>query len=326
MRTALSAVAILLLAASGALAENFRTVIAGELTVDVAEEAGVAVELGYVDSALIRLKGDFRFLKGVELELQAPQAALRQRGSIAFSLYRKTTPTPVLGIGDYSAERVAFAPLPAKLQTIYQIPTRQDHGLKASPYVSIPTDTIGPAEFPLLFRLQPVMKGLSEDLMSAKFKLVARPILTDQGAIRILLKYPEQLKDKPLTVLVNDTPLDNPSQPLLLKEGEHSLTVVSEFYRNESRTFMVERAKELQLTVELRDPTPLVLVEAPEGATVLFDDKDLPPSHDPFPVTPGEHRITFKVGDYTISRPITVIKGRSYRVGLSIDVSITEVP
>ncbi len=318
--------ALTLLVSVNLMAESFRSVVAGSLIVSVKEPEGSSIDLSYVDSVVLGVSGDVRFIKGLELEIQAPPSLLRQRGSMAFSLYRKLTPEPVSGIGDYTAERIAFSLLPGKLQSVYQIPTRKEHGLRSSPYVSIVTTPIGLSDFPLLFRLQPVMKGLSEDLETGKFRLIARPVLSDEGALNLTLRYPEQLKDRPLTVLVDDEVIVDHQKPLILKEGEHAISIVSEDYRNESRTFVVERAKETDLTIELRDTTPLVRIEAPEGVTVLFDEEEVLVPDEAFPTTPGEHKVTFKVSDYTVSKPILVIKGRSYRVGLSIDVSVTEAP
>jgi hypothetical protein len=108
----------------------------------------------------------------------------------------------------------------------------------------------------------PVIKGLPEELESLQFQLFAKPILSDEGALRVAFKYPEKLKDKPFTLLVDDAVVEDHGKDLLLKQGEHVLTVISDHYRNENRRFVVERAKILDLPIELQDPTPMIVIEA----------------------------------------------------------------
>lgn len=314
-------ISLMIVGASGA--ETFRTIIAGKIDISPDNPEGSSLTLSFVDSALIRLEGDRRFLRGVELDLRVPQQYFKYRGSVAAAFYAPIRQEPAAGVADLNAERVGFELVPNKLQTVFHLPTRQNHGLKASPYASIPSGVLLPGSFPVLFRLLPVIKGLPEELESLRFQLHARPILSDEGALKLSLRFPEKLKDKPFTVLVDDAVVD-PARELLLIHGEHSLAVLSDDYRNESRRFVVERAKTLELTIELQDPTPLVRIEAPENARVFFDDQPVADPRNPFPAEPGEHTVRFVVGDYSVVKPITVRKGRTYRVALSVDVSVDE--
>jgi hypothetical protein len=44
----------------------------------------------------------------------------------------------------------------------------------------------------------------------------------------------------------------------------------------------------------------------------------------PRAVEPGVHEVRFQVSDYSIIRPITVQKGKTYKIALSVDVNISE--
>ncbi|MFA6504557.1 MAG: hypothetical protein WCT14_00580 [Treponemataceae bacterium] len=319
-----SAVIFSLLIVAAAGGETFRTIVAGKLTVSSDAPEGSTLSLSYIDSALIALEGDRRFLRGIELEIRVPQPFLKYRGSLAASFYAPVKTIPAEGVADLTLERIGFAILPNKLQAIFLLPVKKQHGLKASPYVSIPTSVIPPASFPALFRLMPVIKGLPEEIETFHFQLHAKPILTEEGALRIVLKYPEKLKDKPLTVLMDDTVVSDPTKELLLGTGEHVLSIVSDFYRNENRRFLVERAKSMELVIELQDPTPVVSVEAPENAKVFFNGSVIADPRKPFNVDPGEHEVRFVIGDYAVVKPISVRKGRTYKIALSIDVAIDE--
>ena len=305
-------------------AESFRALIAGTHKVSLSQPEGVTVPLSYVSSSLIQIEGDTRFFRGIQLELTAPQSYLSYRGSLAVALYGDLNPTPNVGIADLECRRLGFDPLPAKIQTVYQVPLRADHGLKTTPYVMVLTGVIDPSSFPLLFRLMPVIKGISDEMENMVFTLNVKPILSDEGALRLSFRYPENLPDKPLIVLIDDKVIENPEEERLLKEGEHHLVILSGDYRNQSSLFVVERAKTLELAVELQDPAPLLIFEYPENANVYLDDVFLPNPISPLPVEPGSHEVRFQVGDYTIIRSLTVQKGKTYRLALSVDVNISE--
>jgi hypothetical protein len=196
--------------------------------------------------------------------------------------------------------------------------------LKNSPYATVPTGIVPPLSFPLIFRLMPVIKGISEEMENMTFTLLVKPILGDEGAVKISFRFPEQLPGRAFTVLIDDKVIEKPGEERLLKEGEHDLVVLSEDYRNQSRRFMVERAKVMDLSVELQDPTPLIFFEYPEGAKIFLDDISVSNPQSLQPVEPGFHEVRFQVSDYSIIRPITVQKGKTYKVALSVDVDILE--
>jgi len=303
--------------------ESLRALIAGTHKLSLTETEGVTVPLSYVSSSLIQIEGDTRFFRGIQLELTAPQNFLAHRGSLAAALYGNLDHTPGIGTADLECRRLGNDPLPAKIQIIYQIPLKAEHGLRSSPYATVLTGIVDPSSFPLLFRLMPVIKGISDDIEEMVFNLTAKSILSDEGALRLSFRYPENLLNKPMTILIDDEVIENPGEERLLKEGEHHLVILSDDYRNQSSRFVVERAKVLDLVVELQDTTPLLIFEYPEETKVYVDNVFLTNPRNPYPVEPGSHEVSFKISDYTIVRPLTVQKGRTYRVALSVDVNIS---
>jgi hypothetical protein len=305
-------------------AESLRVLVAGVNEVSLNSLGGTTVPLSYTSSALILLKGDTRFFRGIQLELTAPQGWLAYRGSLAAAVYGDLDKTPEPGVADLEGRQRSFEPLANKIQNIFQIPLRQGHGLKSSPYAAVPTGIVPPPSFPLLFRLMPVIKGISEEMENMTFNLLAKPILSDEGAVKISIRFPEQLPGRAFTVLIDDKVIEKPGEERLLKEGEHDLVVLSEDYRNQSRRFLVERAKVLDLAVELQDPTPLIVFEYPEGAMIFLDNTPVSDPQALQPLEPGIHEVRFQVSDYSIIRSITVQKGKTYKVALSVDVDISE--
>jgi hypothetical protein len=170
----------------------------------------------------------------------------------------------------------------------------------------------------------PVIKGISRELETMVFQLTVKPILSDEGAIRLRIRYPEQLAERPVTILIDDRVIENTREERLLKEGEHNLVVLSDDYRDQNRRFVVERAKIIDLQVELQDTTPLIYFEYPENALIFLDNVPVANPGTPQPVEAGLHEVRFQVSDYSVIRPVTVEKGKTYCVALSVDVNITE--
>lgn len=170
----------------------------------------------------------------------------------------------------------------------------------------------------------PIGKGLDEEFESMRFTLTVRPILSDEGAVRIIPRYPGNLQNRPFTLLIDDVVIERPQEERLLREGEHTLVVLSNDYRNENRVFVVERGKIIDLTINLQDPTPLIIFEAPGNARIYFDNRLIDPLSGPIPATPGIHEVLFQLADYAIIKSLTVQKGKTYRVAMAVDVTISE--
>lgn len=305
-------------------AESIRALIAGKSEITLDNPAGVSIPLSYNGSVIITLNQEVHFFRGIELELTAPQSYLAYYGSLAIALYANLDRIPDTGIADVEGQQISFEPIPNKIQTIYQIPLRASHGLRTTPYVSVPTGIIPPSSFPILFRIMPVIKGLHEDIESMVFNLHTKPILSNEGAVKIIPRYPEQLPGKPFILLIDDVVVERPEENQLLKEGEHNLVILSEDYRNESRRFLVERGKVLNVLVELQDPTPIIIFEAPESALIYVDNELLTNPLRPYPAEPGRHEVKFQMSDYAIIKPLTVQKGKTYKVALTVDITISE--
>jgi hypothetical protein len=324
MKIRLSILAFLFFLAMQTRGEPLRVLVAGSLELTHENPSGISVPLGYNGSAVLLLREDARFFRGIELELSAPRAWLANQGSLAAAAYADLDRMPPLGISDINGRRILFEPIPNKLQTVYQIPLRPAHGLKTTPYATVLSAVIPPGSYPVLFRILPVIKGLSEEMEAMIFHLSAKPILSDEGAVRISFRYPEQLQGRPFTVLIDDTVIDRPGEERLLKEGEHHLVILSDDYRNENRRFLIERARVLDLAIVLQDPTPLIIFEAPENARIFLDNAPVPGSSEPVPVEPGVHEVRFQVSDYAIIKTLTVQRGKTYRAALTVDVNIAE--
>ncbi len=315
-----------------AFGEELRTIIAGIATLSPEASEGSRFSIGYNDAVAIVMPKASPFIHGVEIEVKAPQASLAMPGALAYELWRRVDPAPDKNRFGYEGSRILTQPLPARAGFVVQIPLRKDHGLKSSPYATVIPVVAEPKDFPLLFKLFPVTKGLPSELETAQFQIRIRPLLTDEGAFRLVLKYPEGAERAPVAVSIDDKRLSDQRQlegkdPIVLKSGSHFLRVASDAYRDESRSFAIEQGRTLELLVELQDTAPLVVIEAPDSAQVSLDGQKLDHTGKPsFNVEPGEHSVGCRIGDYVVTRKFTAYRGKTYRIVLAVELQVQESP
>jgi hypothetical protein len=308
-------------AAYALAAEDLRVQVAGDLASDGQE----AARMVYAEGAVVRLPEDLEFVDGIELDLKIPKAAQAIKGAFLLIVYKRVSPVPDKSNVSYQAERVSMQVIPARVSQVYQVPIRADHGIKASPY-SIILPLVQPKDFPIVVRLMPAVKGISEELEKAAFGLSARQIPREEASLELSYAWGEGLgQDTPVSVWIDDREQPGPGQAFILKPGNHTLRVSGSAVRDEFRSFTLVRGQRLALEIALEDVTPRLILEYPERTQVELDGKRLSQDQGvPAAISPGEHVIAFLVGDYTIQRKLTVKRGKTYRVSLAIDARVEE--
>jgi len=306
-------------------ATELRALIGGIATVSAENSEGVGLSIGYDESVALLMPKDSPFVQGVEIEIKSPRAAIAVPGGFAYELWQRVDPEPDMKRFSYRGERIIMQALPARAGYTIQIPIRADHSIKMSPYATLIPFVVEREDFPFLFKLVPISKGLSAEAEASKFRIRVRPLLTDDGALSLRLRYPEgQAERFPVTVTIDDRKVD-PSAPILLKAGSYRLGLASEAYRDESRVVVVEQGKTLELAVELQDTRPVLSIEAPDSAIVSIDGRKVAETERAaLSLEPGEHSATCRIGDYTLTRKFTVARSKPYKLVLDIDLRVEE--
>jgi hypothetical protein len=111
---------------------------------------------------------------------------------------------------------------------------------------------------------------------------------------------------------------------IILPTGQHHLSIVSDVYRSEVRTIVIEQAQTTKLDVLLKDVTPLVEVVAPEGIQVFLDSDELHNWQEPFNVSEGNHLLRFVLGGYEKIQSFEAFNGKTYKFSLNLDVNLVE--
>ncbi len=321
----MSAGLLLFLSINASAADSFRVRSMAVISVDSQKSEAQTVELGYNDAVGILFPKNTTFLKGVEIEIKIPQDILAFRNTMAYGVYRQVQPLPSQATIDYQGEQVTLQPLPSRLSFVLQIPLQKNHNLKTGPYSTVLPTIYDASKGPLLFRLLPIMKGLPENIETLTFSVKIKPILTEEGGFQLKILYPQE-GAKPVSVRIDELLISNPEAMAVLPSGIHHLSIVSDDFRNEVRMFTVESAKVTELSVTMQDTVPRLYLVAPQNARIFLDNLPVENLKEGFIIEPGEHTVQFKIGDYELTKQITVEKGKDYTVSMLIDINVTVSP
>lgn len=291
------------------------------------ETGEIQCSLGINDAVEIRLPQDTTFIQGIEVEVKIPEVISRYQGSVAYSLYTGITPSPSSDKIDYSGSRENIDTLPGRLSMNLTIPTTKTHTIKTSPYTNIQPVIYSNSDS-IFIRFQLVMKGIPESFDQENLVLIAKPIYTDKGIIQVETIYPFDAESnpikKPYSIIIDEQPVTMEQKGVILDTGMHHLSIVSDFYRNETRTFTIEQAKVTNIQIQLRDIAPTLQILAPKDTIIFLDEMPLENPKEPFIIMQGEHTIKMQLSDYEITKTIQATNGRSYTVNLTLDLEIEE--
>lgn len=282
----------------------------------------VSTQSGIFDGIAIKLPQDKTFITGIEISIKVPQTVAAWRDTVAYMFYGSLSPVPDSARIDYQGEKLSVDTIPGRLSHTVYVPLTRKFNVKSTPYAKT-LDVIPSAQGGTVFmRFTLAMKGAPETLESAVLEVSARPVLSDEGYFTLDIQKPEG-KDGDYSVYIDDTPATD-TEKAVLKDGEHRLSITSEAFRNEVRTFIVEQAKLTRIKVELRGIEPLIRIVSPENAAITLDGESVEPSNGPFEVSSGAHIVKFVIGDYEIVKTVNAVNGRSYTVRLEVDATVTE--
>ena len=305
-------------------AETFRVskVKTVNLTNDFTTEKNAT--LGINESLAIFLPEDKTFLQGLEIKMEIPSAIASWPDCVACSIYNNISPKPSESKIDYSGTRFFVSTLPGRLSWILQIPLTKNNTIKSNNYTSKTEVLTNIKNDSVFLRFQSIMKGIPSEILKSSIQISVKPILIDKGYLTLSLVSNQEENLQPCTLDVDDNLVEiTDATKVLLDTGIHNVTLISDFYRTEVRTVRVDQAKTTDLLIELKSVEPTLLILAPEGTLVFFDEPCNTIGTE-FVISEGEHKIKFTVGDYEILRTINVIKGKSYKANFSLDLDITE--
>lgn len=304
-------------------AESFRVRKAHVISLENETNEVSAGECNIYDAVAVYLPEDKTFIEGIEIKMVIPETIASWKNSVAATVYDKICPEPKSNQIDYSGTRIFVSTIPGKLSWVLQVPLKKENSIKENNY-STKIDNFPSAQATNLFvKFQPVMKGIPEEVLNSYITVSARPIFSDKGRLKLNLTG-EDTSLENLTVFIDDNPV-NLKKDIILKTGMHNISIISENYRNEMRTFVIDQAKTTNLDIILRGVEPSLVIEAPEGVSMWLDGIDCTNQNGKeFIITEGEHTVKFTIGSYEVVRSINAVKGKTYKASLDVDLSISE--
>jgi hypothetical protein len=264
------------------------------------------------------------FLRGFILEVVSPASILQFRQSFLLTLYGNISPDPASDSEVFTGRKLLSIPFPTAKKTFIDLPLESAEGWKAAgPGSTRPENPPGEKDFPLLLVIDPVMKGIPSSVASAEFEIVITPVLKDLGALELNLETAADSGE--VYFLIDGKDIGGPETRHYLKPGVHSLEVKSDTYLPFRQSFGVEQARVTVLDIELQPARSFVQFQAPEGAAVFFDGEELnTASIEKIETEPGEHVVLVRIGDYSVSKRISVQGGKTYKVSLFFDILIDD--
>ncbi|MFW5786059.1 MAG: hypothetical protein ACOCYC_02335 [bacterium] len=308
-------------------AETVRGSLAGVL--EVGDEDGTeSIEFRPEGVVGLRLSPGLRFLEGVQLELSIPQAAREVAGGLGLYVYAAPTAPLDGSVQTREGRRLFFLPLPARSRVLIQVPLTEEHDFRRTADVHV-ASPVAPDSFPLVAQIVPVMKGLPGRAATARFEISAKPLIRNIGGVRIFLIHPDgtlisDMREHDISATLDGEPMENLDSELTLLPGLHRVQIASGTFENESLTFGVERGRVTELRIELQRPRSAIEVEAPDAAELFVDGERIGEGSGTLTLPPGEHTVVFRVGDYTVSRKLTIEPKQDYEISLTLDILITE--
>lgn len=306
-------------------AEDFRVTKLHTVNISKNGTSFPVEELGLNDGIAILLPKEMEYIDGLEIKFEIPEEVALQKSACEFSLYDKLTPVPKDGQIDYSGNKIFRGVLPGKLSWIVQIPFTSQNNLKSNQYTTKIGQIPDLSEKYLFVRLHPLLNPLPAEIAESSISVTVKPIYSNKGKLTLNLKCPDENIES-CTIYVDDYAynMNALSKGIYLDSGIHSISVISEFYRTEVRKIRIDNSKETEISIIMKSIEPTVIVTAPGGVKVYIDDELCTNIGKETVISEGNHRIHFSLGDYEIIRNITIIKGKSYKINVSVDLQVQE--
>lgn len=301
-------------------AESFRAGKVCTLSVSAAGTVN-SITAGVNDCIIVELPDDMTFVEGLELNFKLPTEIASKKESVSWAFYDGIFPSPAQGNLEYSGIKMLSGTFGGSYSLNMKIPLKDGVHLKKDNYSYIAKSVPAISDGKIFLRIHPSPKFSEADFTSTQIKVSGKAIHANMGKLSIEATYPKG-EHNPYTVFVDGSSADG--ENLLLPPGIHTVSLVSDHYRNEQRTVTIEQGKHHVLRIELKSVTPVIRISAPEGTKVYMDGNFIQNVSTPIEVSQGDHNIRFVFGNYETVKGISVLNGCNYTVSVILDATISE--
>ncbi|MFP4331481.1 MAG: hypothetical protein ACLFP6_12255 [Spirochaetaceae bacterium] len=326
----LSIILLLLLLPLCGFAEEFRGDPKTVVEVDPADREGVTTPLAIGEVLFISQDDPHAFLEGVELEVRPPTAALAEAFAVSITIHHSKAPFPGPGVRVLSGDLLLQEELRPVQRFFYRFPVSNGVSFRRQADTRVLADTVSLSEErPVTIGFWPRMKGLPSAIMDGPFAVTVRPVLADRGGARLELiregaGTPISADEEELALRINGESVSTSEEIYFLPSGLHRIRVDSDRFAVSETTFAVERGRITPVTVSLQSLSTVVRFSLPEEVALYLNGNPLDHTEGSAELPVGEHLVVMELGGYTVQQMITLETGRSYELGIDLDVFLQE--
>lgn len=321
----LSIAVISLLFSFEAEADNIRGRMIETTEVGSGSAASGVFAMKLEDTWGITFADDRDLLRGVEILIDLPDEARAFPGTYAVFVYGGVRPVPEKDKLSYTGNLLFFKAILGGRKLFVQIPLGSSAGFAPVADTFIAPKPLQASSLPLVFTFLPVMKGLPAGAAAAVFKVQVRPIFKNLGKMLFRLSdgaAPIPLEKGNLTINEKSQPLA--PEGIIVEPGIYRVKIEVEGFGPFLSTVGIDRGKVSLVMGTFRKNDTLIKINAPAGSRVFLDGNSIEIEKKEINLDPGEHILTFKVGDYQLSKKFKLEEGKSYTISLFLDILINE--
>jgi len=314
--------------------ENVRGLIVDEAYIQTVSGYEQTLEIALEEAAAIYIDGNSQFLTALQMELILSSTMKEYSDSFGIAVYKRVNPQPQKGLIFFKAERVFFHYLPYQNRIYINLPLSQSaiNDTASSGYFTLEEPLIM-EDFPLIVSMIPLMKGIPGSVIDNKFYLNIKPILMKAGSLKVEIALPAgsrtadttQTADEIFQLYIDGQKIIEPFFLPEIESGIHRLKISSTLFQEINGTFTIEPAQEKVLQFELQESKSFLNITMPRGAEIYLDgDKLSQQQVNSLSLSEGSHTVIIKIGDYSISKKISIVAGKNYNLSVIIDIIIEE--
>ncbi|MCG8481170.1 MAG: hypothetical protein MI724_18895, partial [Spirochaetales bacterium] len=283
----------------------------------------VTREIGAGQVVLFGFERDIRFLDGIEITV-TPRRPFSSVGAFSLTVYGSVDRPDTDGIANLVGRALATAVLAgADTQTI-AVPLGAAHGVGPERGRILAT-AADPRTGAVALHLVPAMKGMTVGAVEQVYEVEVHPILRPVGAIVVELVGDAELVSRARGLL--DLTLDGES----IVEGEiverppgiYRLDAMAGEIVRHVVNVGIEVGRIQRVTVEATEPRASIHFVVPSVAEVYWNGALLS-EHRDLSVSPGVYALLVRLGDFSVSRQVTVEANREYEIEVGLDILVKE--
>jgi len=253
-----------------------------------------------------------QLLKGIEIIFLFPSAMTEFRNNYIFQLFNALQPEPEEGQRSYQAQRLSQEILPPLNQFSYILPLEAGAGFRSTRGTSIHSPVLRESQFPLVLTVTTLSKDLPGPQENIHYEVSYRPILSDQGALRLVLPGISPENRALLVMSLNGNPMEL-NGVHRLNPGFYDLELHGGPYRTVQQRIAIEPGEVHTVELVLESQSPFLTTELPSEFLILVNgvpwDRD---AITELPLEFGVQQIQILLGERQWNQTLEVTRGTRY--------------